>query len=770
MALRPKSDSKGPTVGIILISNIQNGERFRFSPIIYFALVCGLIPLASLPVQSVAAKPPASNVQILSLTPAPNYPRTTDPLDIQQLTDGILEKHPMWVRKGGVGWARLTPIIIKVSVSSPGAGATPVSGILRLHTGKQLASGVTPPKRIDVYAQIQSGGFSRVNGLQIEDAKFSDRSSHWIELPLTGASRIFLVVVHAGSDYFFLDEIQWIPTANKPTNQASATIATPESVVADSLGNLKRSFLSAASPPAASTPDSTSGGKQVDPILLWAQDPWGQFEAHPSKDEVMLRKAQPILLLGTKTELESGCLGVMNTSSEVKQILLKIGPRSDRANGIQLRLVKKVLAANGNLVFDALTSIGSDEVILLPPGVAMYFWITADLGRYCCGKSELSVQVKDKGTSADLQIPLQIAVADHSLSNRHVWAVNWAYTSDKPIWKNPPAVVSDLTAHGINVFVIPPWILPQPSLNGSWDVYRARRFEETVGLFRGRGMLLLFMGLNAGSESSDQKPPWLYTNQDNPTHKSAMRTWLTTLTSELAKLGFNKKDWALYPIDEARGEDLTRLHRIASVVKEIDPSIQIYANPDSTTDTAVTQDHLEELKPLIDIWQPNLLLASSTGKEFFQNLHAPWWIYSNASTPAKAASPLNHYRAMSLKAWTLGAEGVGFWSYSDTAGTSAWDDLDGARPDWAVVYENDTPSSSRRWEAFREGLDDHRLLQSAVTDNPRLSPSEKELWSNEMRRLAAGLLTTAQLQRSRLQLLRLIQSNFGLDINLDTPQ
>lgn len=757
---------------ITLTSYMQNGEKVERSLAIYFALVCCLIPLTTLPVETVAAAPPASNIQILSLTPAPNYPRTTDPLDIQQLTDGTLENHPMWLRKGGVGWARLTPIIIKMRVSSPGSGTGAVSGILRLHTGKQIASGVTPPKRIDVYSGIESGGYSRVNGVQIQDAKFSDRSSHWIELPLTGASRVFLVVVHAGSDYFFLDEIQWIPTANKPSNQAGATIATPESVVADSLSNLKRSFLSTATPPAAMPPDSTGAGRQVDPILMWAQDPWGQFEAYPNRDEVMRRKGQPILLLGTKDEFESGCLGVMNTSSDVKEVRLQINQRSDRANGIQLRLVKKVLAANGNFIFDALTPIGSDEVIVLPPGVAMYFWITADLGRYCCGQSEVFVQVKDKATSADFQLPLQVAVADHSLSNKHVSAVNWAYTSDKPIWANPPAVVNDLTAHGINVFVIPPWILPQPSLKGGWDVYRARRFEETVGLFRGRGMLLLFMGLNAGSDSSDQKPNWLYSSNSgaNPTHKSAMREWLTTLTLELGKLGFSKKDWALYPIDEARGEDLTRLQRIASMVKEIDPSVQLYANPDSTTDTAVTRDHLEALKPLIDIWQPNLLLASSSGKEFFQNLHTPWWIYSNASTPAKAASPLNHYRAMSLRAWTLGAEGVGFWSYSDTAGTSAWDDLDGARPDWAVVYENDTPSSSRRWEAFREGLDDHRLLQSAVTDNPRLSPSEKEARKDEMRRLAAGLLTTAQLQRNRLQLLRLIQSNFVLDMNLDTLQ
>lgn len=768
MTLKAKTSLAKMSKWIAFASIKLTSENSRLLPR-RLALVFVLFVLASPPLQRSYAKPPESNVQILSLTPAPNYPRTTDSLDIQQLTDGILETHPMWIRKGGIGWARLTPIVIKMKVADPGMAAGPVSGILRFHTGKQIASGVTPPKRIDVYTQDESGGYSRVTGQQLQTATFSDKASHWIELPITGAGRVFLIIVHADNDYFFLDEIQWVPMANKPSNRASATIATPEKAIADSLGNLKQSFLSAATPPPP--PKSVAAGKGADPIMLWAQAPWDKFDSYPNKQEVLSRKDEPILLLGTKDELESGSLGIINTSSDSKKIALRIAQRSDRSNSIQIRLVRAVMAANGNLIFDALAPLEDADNILLPPGVAVYFWITADLSKYCCGKTELAVQVIDAKAEVNLQLPLQIFVADHSLSSKQVQAVNWAYTSDKPIWSNPAAVVKDLAIHGVNVFVIPPWILPQPTLNGGWDVYSAKRFEETVTLFRGRGMLLLYMGLNASNDPSNKQLAWLYSNtsKDSLARKNAMRTWITTLASELARLGLDKKDWALYPVDEARGEDLDRLQRIATLIKEIDPSVQLYANPDSTSDISITREHLEALKPLIDIWQPNLLLASSSGKDFFQNLHAPWWIYSNSSTPAKAASPLNHYHAMSLKAWTLGAEGVGFWSYSDTAGTSAWDDLDGARPDWAVVYENDTPSSSRRWEAFREGLEDHRLLQLAVSDNPRLSPSEKESWKNEIRNLTSGPITSAQLQRIRLRLLRLLQTNLGLDIDLDTP-
>lgn len=753
-----------------LASHKVKDRNLMSFPKIQVVSLLALCMIALTSTHELFSETPKSIIQILSLTPAPNYPRTTDALDIQQLTDGALETFPMWSRKGAVGWARTTPVVIKLKVTKPGTGQDLISGLLRLHTAKQVISGVTPPKRIDIYAETPLGGYSRITGNQIQTASLSDKTSHWIELAVNGAGPVLLVVLHADSDYVFLDEIQWVYTSNTQTAKASAVIVKPENVVADSLNNLKQSFLSSAAP--APKPSSNLGeGVTVDPIMLWGQAPWDQFDPNPNRQEILSRKGEPVLLFGTKDELESGCVGILNTSPDPKNIVLKIEQKSNNQNGIQLRAVKEVLAANGNLVPDALVPMGSGDSVLLSPGIASYFWITADLSKYCCGTTELVVHVTDVKTDVEFQLPIQIAVADYVVAGKQVHAVNWGYSTDKPIWSNPPAVVNDLVTHGINVFVIPPWIVPQPTLNGAWDMYSTRRFAETVTLFRNRGTLLLYMGWNISNDSSNTKLAWVYanSNKDDLARKNAMRMWLTTLVSELDKLGFSKNDWALYPVDEARGEDLSRLERIAAMVKGIDPSIRIYANPDSTSDTSVTHDHLESLKSFVDIWQPNLLFAASTGKDFFQNLRIPWWIYSNAATPAKTASPLNHYRAMSWKAWTLGAEGVGFWSYSDTAGTSAWDDLDGTRPDWAVVYEGAIPTSSRRWEAFREGLEDHRLLQSAVTDNPRLAPSEKQVWKTQIQNLTSASLTTARLQQVRLQLIRQIQTNFALDIQLDTP-
>jgi hypothetical protein len=71
---------------------------------------------------------------------------------------------------------------------------------------------------------------------------------------------------------------------------------------------------------------------------------------------------------------------------------------------------------------------------------------------------------------------------------------------------------------------------------------------------------------------------------------------------------------------------------------------------------------------------------------------------------------------MPWKAFLLGFKGAGFWAYADIGGGqdpgTAWDDFDGNNPDYAVIYEGEgnTVLSSRRWDAWRVGVEDYELL------------------------------------------------------------
>ena len=52
-----------------------------------------------------------------SIHPEPNYKLTKNKEDIDELTDNVIHKYPIWINRGSVGWASRTPVVIDVSLS-----------------------------------------------------------------------------------------------------------------------------------------------------------------------------------------------------------------------------------------------------------------------------------------------------------------------------------------------------------------------------------------------------------------------------------------------------------------------------------------------------------------------------------------------------------------------------------------------------------------------------------------------------------------------------
>ena len=174
----------------------------------------------------------------------------------------------------------------------------------------------------------------------------------------------------------------------------------------------------------------------------------------------------------------------------------------------------------------------------------------------------------------------------------------------------------------------------------------------------------------------------------------------------------------MYPIDELNNDRAANYGHIYELIKSVNPSIQLYANPEGSGKKAITQQQLIELWPHVDIWQPRFPGSAESFKEHSEQLPSKsWWIYDNGNSPAKVNSPVC-YRKMGLSAFEIGASGFGFWSFSDSGGSSAYDDFDVRRPDWSVVYEGGSDGfiSSRRWEAFKTGIRDYKYLKSCQSE------------------------------------------------------
>ena len=79
---------------------------------------------------------------------------------------------------------------------------------------------------------------------------------------------------------------------------------------------------------------------------------------------------------------------------------------------------------------------------------------------------------------------------------------------------------------------------------------------------------------------------------------------------------------------------------------------------------------------------------------------------------------------MAWKAFDNGYTGIGFWNYADyqngTNNKADVDSFDGANANnYSVIYDGpgQTIVSSKRWEAFRLGIEDYELLKRYAEKN-----------------------------------------------------
>ena len=196
--------------------------------------------------------------------------------------------------------------------------------------------------------------------------------------------------------------------------------------------------------------------------------------------------------------------------------------------------------------------------------------------------------------------------------------------------------------------------------------------------------------------------------------------YLLQLVDLLKKKGFSYDQFALYPIDEPsldprRGDSLYL--DLCSLIKLIDPRIKLFVNPcyeePAPVDVALAcmiYDIICPGTPYLE-FHGNSEAYLATGKEI-------WHYFIGAP---KHSSPLRYYRKKVWETWDMGFVGIGFWAYShteqgnfDDPWVSAWDPFDN-RPTWpedcTMVYgSSDGPVTSRRWDCWREGVEDYEYL------------------------------------------------------------
>lgn len=694
----------------------------------------------------------AGSLQVTALTPMPNYSGSSGTID--NLTDGVTWPTYIWVRSGGLGWDGKRLVAIDLSNTSPS------SGHLDIHVGYGANAGVYVPTRFDVYGSADGLTYNHLAGVTPNQANYTvNGNSYWVHLPTTQVFPYMVIMVAANGQYIMMDEINWME-GGQPVSASSNPLSRAD-IPADSIQQMKYGYWAA-----DVLSDATKNGwlSAYNSVQAWIAPTWSPLSRFPTTSAIQDQQAiygSTITFKGLPQDKTSACIGLLNPTANDVTVSL-----SSDSSVISISQLQPVLAANGTIVHDPVVPLSLlNNSLTLKAYQATYVWVTADLNQLDANAVNTSIVVTQSGGVQLASIPVNL---ERVVAQRPVAAPSstvWAYAKEwpntySPIWSNPTKTLDDLIAHDTTIHVIQNQSMP--AVNDLNNAIKIQRLTDEVNLYKGHGRIILYMGWSSGNPSSSSNTPML--------------NWVGWINNFMASMGLSNDDWALYPFDEPRGSpdsDATGLGYLKNLITTIKAvpaysQIKFFANPTSDTKTPLLTSQLDALSGLIDWWQPAYALfdnsLAGTGADtpeafraFFNGLHKPWAVFHNPGSPAKTALPLNHYLLMGWNAYTFGASGTGFWSYSDiqyggVTPASAWDDFDSTRPDWAVVYENKFapsagPISSRRWEAYRQGLQDLNLINNvAATGNTSALPTANTVPNDDISLISSRETLLSQLK------------------------
>jgi hypothetical protein len=696
-----------------------------------------------------------------SFAPPAKYEFTRDSTDAVKLTDGKFAFGYFWTdRVRTVGWHRSGTIRIDIDL-----GREYEVHRITFHSARGSHAGVSFPLRVDFYISPDAERYKYagdvLQGQDVTDGPY--KVEKFISSEINTAGRYVTLFIVPQGEYTFADEVEVFgaekgggtqheyPLGSKligahhdnivrVARQMASLKKMRELLVGEwhswggataaAKSNLRTKFenLENKLNAAGNIPDSGNlqafedslfavhaqllGARFNQQVVIWDGNPWAVFTPvdSPRPEELLKKELVLDVMRGGTT---SDAIGIANSSTGLQKVhvAVQFGPEIGKPPYVTIREARPVVLADAGVKADPLVAI-ADGGILLKSGESRQLWITvkgnSDPGTYL---AQLTVSLPGTGSPV-IVIPLRFKVWSAKFPARQTVRVNtWSYLNWRPIKDIQRLAIDDLRAHHVNVFVLHPSQIPWPGrginasgLGGAPDF---TAFDRIIQLHQGAEKYLFYLAFNndhfvrlIGNEKF-MSSEW----------NDLFKKWIAVWSAHLNTLGIKFEQFAFYPYDEPKNEAEAKvLSSVSGLIKEVDKRLQVYTTIGKLN--GLNNYSIEELKKYVDIFQVNELDLGNTRLSMLKNPGKEIWCYSGGG---KKADPFRQYRLQAWKAFKYGATGIGFWAYADTGSTgTAWDDSDGNRPDYAVIYEGENGIvSSKRWEAWREGVEDYELLLQA---------------------------------------------------------
>lgn len=348
---------------------------------------------------------------------------------------------------------------------------------------------------------------------------------------------------------------------------------------------------------------------------------------------------------------------------------------------------------------DQLLPMTEVDVVGCPAGECRYLWLTVDAHGLQSGEYRTQLRVQSLTPAIETKtIDVLVTVWPFALPERLPLAVftwDWGQATSSDAW------LKEFVEHKVNSWHLP--VYRQCELSSDGSLARPLDFSRlTDQIRRGKpyGMFLCeswaFRGLPwpvvGGREAAYMSETW----------QRGFTEWIRTFVRYLKEQGLQYSQWLWYPYDESMEEGF--LEQI-KLLHQIDPQIRVFVDKSTGDPEKFTQ-----WAPHVDVWCPQYADPDThPGSKLIKNSGAKLWNYF-CGLQMRPTPFSFRYRLCGWQGWAYGLDGVTFWT------SKAWD-RGGAMDGRATGTVFPSPRGivgTRRWEAWRDGLEDYQychLLQ-----------------------------------------------------------
>lgn len=731
----------------------------------------------------------------------PNYKLCTDELDKIQLTDGKTYGSS-WRSKNTVGWQSVSTgieVIIDLRQSMPIDKVKVYSiggGFADVEFPQFIAVLVSDDDRTYSFA----GLVGSKNLVNLRSVGHNGVPHTFVIDNLNTQGRFVKVVVRPRRYYFFLDEIEVIGGAsklNRPVDLRKDTLTFSDSkdllgAIEDylqlktnidetikTLQNNQKKFsadftktvlseLEFLTKKCKSPTDKIYSPKELSALGRKLGEVRAQIYKQVYKSEFVCYAANPMEILFEKDmpfvdaahlqqldvqlwqrEYESAAVNIINCSQKPLDLLVSVSPltsqdgkKIDSSKTITARRAIFVKALRVGLVADPLV-LQPEQAFQLQPGSITQIWLTIFNPELAAGNYNGTLAVSalsGRGKSVIETMEINLHVANLTFPkgislNTCVWdEYTWF---DSIADATQLAMAKDMQSHYVNVSVVHPLLIQSVSQNNRYLL----KFDKELRVKDFARMHLLYFEWQSGRKDRGRFGQWM-----SPLWKSKFSAWIKGLVASLKRKGIGYDRFALYPFDESLCDEF---YEVARLIKQVDPNILIFTNSFGKG----PRDFMR-FKDLVDIWCMQRMLCTkhpewlATIKSFGKEV----WTYGGygSTGPPKNHLPSAYYRVIAWDAFNRGQTGIGCWVYIDFQ-EHAWNDTLKPGGYYALIYDAvkspvDTYGEkiipSRRWEAWREGVEDyeylvqlHKAIEQTKTYNPQAAADAQATLNLQVKRV-----------------------------------